>query len=243
MPSREKKTRKFWGRESSGTFQDILHAIFDNNNGHRIEKIASGSIGGLLLALSLGTEASAIAGLVLHQEPDVSNASLIISASALVLMIFIWLPKRYLARALNSSAMQGEATCSLSCIQITLVLFSGSLIFRLWRGGWWVDSATSLILGILFGWEGFKMIRWVSNPAFDGGCCDHEGKKPAVRDGSTAELGQQYRDLCECCLEKSECKESGECKCGGSDDASVNSVSSVILFWLTVSHHAIYNFV
>lgn len=65
-------------------------------------------------------------------------------------MIAIWLPKRYLARALNSSTMQGEATCSLSCIQITLVLFAGSLIYKLWRGGWWVDSATSMILGVLF---------------------------------------------------------------------------------------------
>lgn len=203
-------------------FLENFHAFIDSN-GHRIEKIASSSIGGLLLALGLGTEVSAIVGLVLHQEPDASNASLIISASALVLMILIWLPKRYLARALDSSAMQGEATCSLSCIQITLVLFFGSLIFRLWHGGWWVDSATSLILGLLFGWEGVKMIRWVRNPAFDGGCCDHDGKKSTLHDSGTAELGEQYRDLCECCLEKSECKESGECKCADSEDASVSS--------------------
>lgn len=72
--------------------------------------------------LALATEVSAIVALALHQEPDTSNSTLIISASALVIMIFIWLPKRYLAGMLNSSAMQGEATCSLSCIQITIVL-------------------------------------------------------------------------------------------------------------------------
>ncbi|TDL25134.1 hypothetical protein BD410DRAFT_784952 [Rickenella mellea] len=169
----------------------------------RIERVATGSIGGLLLALALGTEITAIVALALHQEPDLSNASLIISASALVIMIFIWLPKRYLARTLNSSAMQGEATCSLSCIQITLVLFAGSLIFRLWCGGWWVDSATSLFLGLLFGWEGWKMIKWVRDPAFDGGCCK-DCHTPGTRlDAATAELGEMGSDSCDCCSEKS----------------------------------------
>lgn len=124
-----------------------------------------------LLALFLGTEASSITSLALHQEPDSSNASLIRSASALVIMVMICLPKRYLAQALDSSAMKGEAICSLSCIQITIVLFIGSLIFRLWKGGWWVDAATSIILGFLFGWEGVKMVKWARDSTFSGGCC------------------------------------------------------------------------
>jgi hypothetical protein len=174
----------------------------------RIEKYASATIGALLVGLSLGTEISAIISLSSHQHPDSSNASLIVSASALVLMVGIWLPKRYLARALHSSVMAGEATCSLSCIQITIVLFIGSLVFRLWSGGWWVDSATSIILGFLFFWEGYKIIKWVRDPNFDGGCCKE------CRDvGAAEELGECYRDLCECCAEKSECKEAGECKC------------------------------
>ena len=177
---------------------------------YRIEKFASASIGVLLIGLSLATEIAAIIALSLHQEPDASNVSLIVSASALVLMVAIWLPKRYLARALNSSAMAGEATCSLSCIQITIVLFVGSLIFRLWTQGWWVDSATSMILGVLFGWEGYKMIKWVRDPNFDGGCC-----KECLPSGNAEELGESYRDLCDCCIEKSECKNAGECKCGG----------------------------
>jgi hypothetical protein len=178
---------------------------------------------------------SAIVALALHQEPDASNASLIISASALVLMVAIWLPKRYLSRSLNSSAMQGEATCSLSCIQITIVLFAGSLIFRVWHGGWWVDSATTLLLGALFGWEGWKMIRWVRNPAFDGGCCDCAPKERASLPLPITELGEQYRDLCDCCQQKEECKEAQECKCG--DVESNESVSPTILHSLPGSFH------
>lgn len=130
-------------------------------------------------------------------------------------MIFIWLPKRWLARTLDSSSLQAEATCSLSCIQITLVLFVGSLVYKLWKGGWWVDGATSIVLGLLFGWEGYKMIKWVRDPDFDGGCCG-SCKVPAVALHS-AELGEQYKDLCECCSEKSECRDSDECKCAGED--------------------------
>jgi len=73
-----------------------------------------------------------------------------------------------------------------------------------------VDSATSLILGVLFGWEGYKMIKWVRDPNFDGGCC-----KECLPSGNAEELGESYRDLCDCCTEKTECKTAGECKCGG----------------------------
>ena len=192
----------------------------------RFERRATLIIGILLLALFLGTEASSIASLALHQEPDSSNASLIISASALVIMVLIWLPKRYLARALDSSAMKGEAICSLSCIQITIVLFIGSLIFRLWKGGWWVDAATSIILGFLFGWEGVKMVKWARDPAFSGGCCKE--CKPISSDDQL-ELGEQYRDICGCCLEKEECRESDKCKCS-SDETSKGEPPVIIFF-------------
>ncbi|KZT27289.1 hypothetical protein NEOLEDRAFT_1060878 [Neolentinus lepideus HHB14362 ss-1] len=180
----------------------------------RFEKISTLSIGTLLLALAAATIATAIAVLVRHEEPDTSNASLIISASALVIMVFIWLPKRYLARALNSSTMEGEATCSLSCIQITVALFVGSLIFRVWRGGWWVDGATSIVLGFLFGWEGQKMVRWARNPEFDGGCCG--SCRPSMMPSITLEEDERYQDICECCESKEACRTGDSCVCGDS---------------------------
>ena len=178
----------------------------------------------LIAMLALATEITAIVGLAKHSEPDSSNASLVVSASALVIMILIWLPKRTLARRLDSSTMEGEATCSLSCIQITIVLFVGSLVFRLWEGGWWVDSATSIILGLLFAREAWKMLSWVQNPNFNGGCCggcsNANNNKPPRLEEDAAELGEQYRDLCECCNEKEECRNGGyELKHGGHGSA------------------------
>lgn len=189
----------------------------------RFERIGTLGIGSLLIALALATEASSISTLILRKEPDASNASLVIAASALVLMVLIWLPKRYLAKALDSSVMQGEATCSLSCIQITCVLFVGSLIYKVWKRGWWVDSATSMVLGLLFVWEGVKMVRWARSSEFGGGCCPADCVS-RVETGD-AELGHVYRDICECCQEKVECRNSDECKCLGT--ASVGEVQRV----------------
>ena len=141
-------------------------------------------------------------------------------------MILIYLPKRYLARALNSSTMAGEAVCSLSCIQITLVLFVGSLVFRLWQGGWWVDSATSIVLGLLFAREAYKMLSWVRNPDFNGGCCDACAVNSSLKDPKL-ELEERYRDLCECCFEKDECRDSETCKCESSSAEEVR-----LLFFL-----------
>ncbi|KAL5523095.1 hypothetical protein ACEPAF_1362 [Sanghuangporus sanghuang] len=183
------------------------------SKGHlRVEKVGTWSIGILIALLALATEITAIVGLARHSEPDSSNASLIISASALVLMILIWLPKRTLAKRLDSSTMEGEATCSLSCIQITIVLFIGSLVFRLWKGGWWVDNATSIVLGLLFAREAWKMLTWVQDPSFNGGCCGGCTHNPPRLDRD-AELAEQYRDLCECCHEKDECRSGDACKC------------------------------
>ena len=97
--------------------------------------------------------------------------------------------------------MHGEATCSLSCIQITFVVFVGALLHRVWKGGWWVDSAASLILGILFGWEGYKTLKWVSDPAFDGGCCGGCKVEKRGTDLEAAEPGSGS------CCEKGDCSE------------------------------------
>ncbi|KIJ67484.1 hypothetical protein HYDPIDRAFT_84512, partial [Hydnomerulius pinastri MD-312] len=133
----------------------------------------------LLLMLALAAIGTSIGSLVLHEHPSPSDASLIIAASTMVIMFFLWIPKRHLARArgLNSSTMHGEALCSLSCMQLSAVLLVGSLIYRVWRGGWWVDSVTAIVIALLFGWEGINMVRWARDKDFNGGCCAPCSKK------------------------------------------------------------------
>ncbi|KLO14333.1 hypothetical protein SCHPADRAFT_811448, partial [Schizopora paradoxa] len=137
----------------------------------KVEKMGSWAIGISLGVLGITAQVTALIDLANHNIPDSSDASIIISAVCLVIMVIIWYPTNTLAHVLHSSTLEGEAKCSLTCIQMTLVLFIGSLIVRVSKGGWWVNSVTTMLLGRLFEYEAWKTIKWVRDPNFDGGCC------------------------------------------------------------------------
>lgn len=177
----------------------------------RLEKNATMGIGSLFIILAATTWATSSVALSKHQHPDTALPSLIISASALGLMIAIWLPKVYLYKRLNSSAMKAEADCSLACIALTLVLLGGSIIYRFWKGGWWVDGAVALVLGLYFAKEGVEMVRWASHPEFNGGCCN----TCAAPISNSHERSRYPEDniRCDCCKEKQSCREAARCMC------------------------------
>lgn len=178
-----------------------------------LERRATLGIGILFIILTIGTWIASIIALVIHAEPDSSKPSLIVSAASLVCMIFVWLPKPWIAAELNSSVMRGEAACSLACIYLTIVLFVGSIVYKLWPGGWWIDSAIAIILGFFFFYEGWGMIRWARDKDFNGGCCktcstspvpvsfSNETKTPAVECGGikTNQCGNG-NDECNSCV-------------------------------------------
>ena len=136
-----------------------------------LERRATLGIGILLIVLTVGTWAASIVALVTHTEPESSKASLIVAASSLVCMIFIWIPKPWIAAELNSSVMRGEAACSLACIYLTIVLFIGSLVYKLWEEAWWIDSVLAILLSFFFLHQGWDMISWARDKNFNGGCC------------------------------------------------------------------------
>jgi divalent metal cation (Fe/Co/Zn/Cd) transporter len=164
------------------------------------ERSATIGIGILLAILAVGTWTTSIFSLIRHDRPQTATPSLIISASALGIMILIWAPKPWLAKALNSSAMHGEAKCSLACIYMTGVLLGGTLIYKFWKGGWWVDSATALLLGLFFARDATEMIRWGLSEQFSGGCC-----------GSCQPVEQSAADRATACAQAGPCCERPSC--------------------------------
>lgn len=176
----------------------------------RIERMATLAIGILLVMLTLAAIGTSIASLVAHDHPSPSNASLIIAGSAFFIMFLFWVPKRYLAKSLNSSTMNGEALCTLSCMQFSGALLIGSLIYRVWRGGWWVDSATAIVIAVLFGWEGSKMIRWASNDNFNGNCCCGQEERKADKQAIPKVMQQPSTAPKRCCGDSGCCKPSQE---------------------------------
>jgi hypothetical protein len=145
-----------------------------------LEKRATLGIGLLFILLTIGTWVASIVALATRAQPDSSIPSLIVSASALLLMLFIWLPKPWIAAELNSSVMRGEAACSLACIYLTIVLFVGSLVYKVWHGGWWIDSAVAILLGFFFLHQGWEMVAWARHNDFNGGCCQTCAPAPAT---------------------------------------------------------------
>jgi len=110
----------------------------------RMERIATITIGALLVVLTVAAIGTSAASLSAHDYPSTTLPALLIAATSTGVTLILYLIKRYLARALNSSALHGEALCSLCCMELSIVLLIGSLIYRVWSGGWWVDSGRQL---------------------------------------------------------------------------------------------------
>jgi len=151
----------------------VLWKLLDHGNLARERKATLG-IGWLFLALAAGMAAGALLQLMARHHPPTTLPGLVISALSLTFMVFLWRAKRATARALDSATLEADAACSLACIQLSAVLFAGSLLFLLLPTLWWVDAAAALGLALLIGKEGLGMVRVARSAAFTGGCgCGH----------------------------------------------------------------------
>ena len=151
----------------------VLWKLLDHGNLAR-ERNATLGIGWLFLALAAGMAGGALLQLMARHHPPTTVPGLVISALSLACMVFLWRAKRQAAQALDSATLEADAACSLACIQLSAVLFAGSLLFLLLPGLWWVDAAAALGLALLIGREGLGMVRAARSAAFTGGCgCGH----------------------------------------------------------------------
>ncbi len=139
------------------------------------ERKATLAIGALFVLLALGIAGGAALQLARGEHPPTTLPGLAISALSLAFMGFLWRAKTRAARALDSAALASDAACSLACIQLSLVLFAGSLLFLLSPRLGWVDGAAALVLAALIGREGVQTVRAARDPRFTGGCgCGHD---------------------------------------------------------------------
>ncbi|HJW43997.1 MAG TPA: cation transporter [Geothrix sp.] len=151
----------------------VLWKLLDHGNLER-ERKATRAIGWLFLALTAGIAGGALLQLTAQRHPPTTVPGLVISLLSLSFMVFLWRAKLQAARALDSATVAADAACSLACIQLSLVLFAGSLLFLLAPALWWVDAMAALALALLIGKEGVGMVRAARSAAFTGGCgCGH----------------------------------------------------------------------
>jgi len=151
----------------------VLWKLLDHGDLER-ERKATRRIGWLFVTLAVGVTGGAILQITAHRHPPTTLPGLVIAALSLSFMFALWRAKLQAAQALDSATLEADAACSLACIQLSGVLFAGSLLFLLRPSLWWVDGAAALALALLIGWEGRAMIQAANRQDFTGGCgCGH----------------------------------------------------------------------
>ena len=130
-------------------------------------------VGILFLLLALGTAAGSALQLAARRHPGSTLPGLGVAILSAGVMVLLWRGKKAAARALDSQALAGDATCSLVCLQLSLVLFLGSLAYGFRPSLWWADAAAALVLSAFIGREGWEMVAAARKPDFKGGCGCH----------------------------------------------------------------------
>ena len=96
---------------------------------------------GLLCAYVL---ISAVYGLLNHLKPESSVPGIAVSVLAVLIMPYLALVKRRIAKRIESSALAGDAANSLTCAYMAGTVLVG-LILNAFFGWWWVENVAALL--------------------------------------------------------------------------------------------------
>jgi divalent metal cation (Fe/Co/Zn/Cd) transporter len=151
----------------------VLWKLMDHGNLAR-ERQATRAIGWLFLWLGAGIAGGAVLQLTSRRHPPTTLPGLVIAGLSLSFMVYLWRAKLRVAQALDSATVAADAACSRACIQLSAVLFLGSVTYLIAPALWWVDAAAALVLALLIAQEGLGMVRAARSACFTGGCgCGH----------------------------------------------------------------------
>ncbi len=148
-------------------------SVADDSVNLERERRATRLIGSLFLLLAGVTGFASVARLMEGGQPEMTWAGLVISVLSLSFMFALWRAKKKVGIALESRTILADANCSLACIQLSAVLFAGSLLHLVFPQIWWMDSVAALALAGLIAREGFQTVKATWDDHFSGGCGCH----------------------------------------------------------------------
>ena len=119
----------------------------------RRERQASRLVGWALYGLCVYIVVSSAASLIARSRPQSSSVGIVFALVVLVVMPVLWRWRLGLARRLHSTALRGDAACSLVCIYMAATLLVGLVLNDL-LGWWWADPLA-----------GLAMIWWIRGEA------------------------------------------------------------------------------
>lgn len=109
------------------------------------ERRATRLVGIALYALIAYIVLSAAATVILRLEPERSPVGIGLAAASLAIMTILWRWRLALADRLGSSALRGDAACSMVCLYMAGATLAGLVLNQLF-GLWWADPLAGLVL-------------------------------------------------------------------------------------------------
>jgi divalent metal cation (Fe/Co/Zn/Cd) transporter len=116
----------------------------DLANIKRAERRAAWVVAFSLALLCAYVLISSVYMLLTHSQPESSVIGIGISAAALLIMPWLAVSKRKIAKRIASTALAGDATNSLTCAYMAGTVLAG-LIFNKLFGLWWVEYIAALV--------------------------------------------------------------------------------------------------
>jgi divalent metal cation (Fe/Co/Zn/Cd) transporter len=111
----------------------------------RAENRAAWITGIALIPLCVYIVATSTLSLLTHAKPEGSVVGIGLAVAALLIMPWLVWRKRTIAAKINSSALRGDAACSLTCAQMAAALLVGVALNTVF-GLWWADAVAALAL-------------------------------------------------------------------------------------------------
>lgn len=135
------------------------------------ERKGTFGIGCLFILLALVTFLGAGLKLAQVRPPETTVPGLVVSLVSLSFMFYLWRAKLTVATHLNSATLRKDADCARACMQLSVVLFTGSILFLFAPSFWWIDSVAAIVIGAVILQEGISTVKVARSEDFAGGCC------------------------------------------------------------------------
>jgi divalent metal cation (Fe/Co/Zn/Cd) transporter len=102
-----------------------------------------------IVAISLGLLSayvftSSVYGLITHSKPESSIIGIGVSAVAILIMPYLAVTKRRIAKRIKSEALAGDAANSITCAYMAGTVLVG-LVLNILLGWWWVEYIAALV--------------------------------------------------------------------------------------------------
>jgi divalent metal cation (Fe/Co/Zn/Cd) transporter len=156
-----------------GLWHMVIKTMRSKTSNDSFEKTALKITGAAFYLLTLGLSLTAIYNFYMHNQPSTTRWGIIISSISILTMVILLKAKLSVGKKLNSQAIIADAHCTRTCIYLSVVLLSSSILFELLHIGF-IDTIGALGIAWYAFTEGKEAFEKAKGNAC--GCSDHCGK-------------------------------------------------------------------